>query len=99
MPKPLPEGLPRSRYSYEAVVIEIRRKLGDEGVSHKSAAAACKLSDTGFSQRLRGEESWFKVEHLGAIADALKAPPGWPLIPWELADQMAAALKRKRHNE
>lgn len=99
MPKPLPEGLPRSRYSYEAVVIEIRRKLKDKDVSHKKAAEACKLSDTGFSQRLRGEESWFKLEHLGAIADLLGAPPGWPLIHWELAEHMANPPKRSRHNE
>jgi hypothetical protein len=88
MPKPLPEELPRSRYSYEAMTVEIGRVLSRLGRgSYKQAAAACKLTATGFSQRMRGAESRFRVEHLGAIADMTNAPRGWPL--------MEAALKRR----
>jgi hypothetical protein len=91
MPKPLPDGLPRSRYVYEAVAIEIRSQL--KRGQHTKAAKACKLSDTGFAQRLRGEDSKFAVEHFGAIADLLNAPPGWPFIPWAVAERMERALK------
>jgi hypothetical protein len=43
------------------------------------------MDDSAFSHRLVGERSRFTLEQLGAIADALDAPPGWPFVPWELA--------------
>jgi hypothetical protein len=97
MPKPLPDGLPRGRYDYVAVCDEIRRVLKREGRgSYKTAAAACKLKATAFSQRLRGKESRFELEHLGALADRFDAPPGWPLVPWEVGEEMEHARREKR---
>jgi hypothetical protein len=101
MPKPLADGLPSSRHSYEEVVDEIRHALGDKKRgggrgAHKQAAAACLLEPDQFAKRLRGLPTpRFEVEHFGAIADYLHAPKGWPLIPWELAESMADALKKR----
>jgi hypothetical protein len=96
MPKPLPNELPRSRYSYEAVTLEIERILSSRKRGAKAVAArACNLRPQAFSQRLRGLESKFKVEHFGAIADSLNAPPGWPFVSWELAEEREDALRKK----
>jgi hypothetical protein len=35
-----------------------------------------------------GGSEMFRLEHFGAIADWAGAPPGWPFIPWELAEAM-----------
>jgi hypothetical protein len=95
MPKPLPDGLPESRHSYAEVVHEIRRQLDERGRgAYKDAAAACLMPPPAFSQRLRGKHSRLEVEHLGALADFLGAPKGWPLISWALAKDMADALKK-----
>jgi hypothetical protein len=104
MPKPSPEPLPRSRYSYERVRAEIRTKIPEQRKGkrdkaswglQKQVADHCNLSPTSFNKRLRGISEQLKVEHLGAIADFFNAPRGWPLISWVEAEAMEDALKAK----
>ncbi len=88
------EALPeRSRYSYEQICLEIESRLSKRGMQAR-AAEACLLATPQFNKRLhRTSTERFEIEHLGAIADFLRAPPGWPLIPWHVAERMEAALK------
>jgi hypothetical protein len=97
MPPTSGADLPVSRYSYEAVTLEIQLLLRKKGHgSKKLAAAAAQLTASQFSKRLRGAPEKFEVEHLGAIADWAKAPPGWPFVPFEHAEEMQRAWKEKR---
>lgn len=46
---------------------------------------------TQLSHRLAGDTVGWKLEEIGAIADFLNAPPGWPFVPWDIS---AAVFKR-----
>jgi hypothetical protein len=79
-----PGWLDKTRYTYKAILDEVR--LVVESMprgTHRALGDACNLDHPGFSKRLAGGRGYsFSIEHLGAIADALNAPPGWPFIPW-----------------
>lgn len=87
---PLPAAKPpgRSRFSYEDVTAEISKAVAHAPRgTKKSLAAACGVDSAGFSHRMtgyRGER--FTVEQLGAIADELQAPTGWPFLSWTDAE-------------
>lgn len=72
-----------TRYPYADVLAEVQRVVAAQprGTS-KALAAVCNLHSAGFSERLRGGGKAFSIEQLGAIADALGAPAGWPFVEW-----------------
>jgi hypothetical protein len=90
----LPTDESYGRYTYEAVILELQILLKKKGHgSKKLAAATADLLPTQFSKRLRGSPERFTIEQLGRIADWAKAPPGWPFIPWEHAEDMRRAWR------
>ena len=100
MPKSLPVPPPPSRYSYRAAVEEIGRCIDEEakkpnGLTQKQIAGAANLDESAFSHRRTGAKSKLTLEHIGAIADFLNAPPGWPFVPGGDAPN-ARPTKKKR---
>lgn len=85
MPPRRAKSPPESRYSYDRITEEIqsaieRTKRERPGFTQKDVASYCNLTEQQFSHRMSGIRVWFKVEDLGAIADFLRAPPGWPFV-------------------
>jgi hypothetical protein len=72
-----------SRYSYNEVVAEVARVLETmPRGTQKVLAIACNLDSPGFTNRMAKAGSRFTLEQIGALADALQAPPGWPFLSW-----------------
>ena len=100
MPRHPIKPVPRSRYSYELVVLEVGRRLAVMGKgSHGRAAEALGMTPSQFAKRMAatgdaGER--FRIEHLGALADWAQAPVGWPFISWEQGEALQAALRARR---
>lgn len=92
MPKPRRKPEEPTRYTYNAVLDEVRSVVGSmPRGTHRALGVACNLDHPGFSKRLAGGQGYsFSIEHLGAIADTLNAPPGWPFIPWNGATTAAS---------
>jgi len=94
------QALPRSRYSYEAVVLEIERMLARMGHgSHSRAAELLGWTTSQFAKRMAGTGltgERFRLEHLGALADWAQAPMGWPFVSWEQAEAAEQAWKQRR---
>ncbi len=89
MPKPLATRPRPGRYTYEAAALEVAKAIGRRGRgTHKALAADLELTSQQLSHRLAGELARFDLEQLGRIADFFDAPPGWPLIPWDLAQAL-----------
>jgi hypothetical protein len=80
------QSLQSVRYAYDEVLSEVVRvvKRMPRGTGSALAAAA-NLRPSEMSHRLAGRVR-FPVEELGAIADALHGPPGWPFIQWHQGD-------------
>ena len=99
-PRPADKRPPKTRHTYEDVVLEIRLLLNRAGTgSQKEAAAAAGLTPSQFSKRMvatweKGER--FRIEHLGALALWANAPRGWPLIPWAHAEELDKRSRSKK---
>ena len=77
------------------VVAEIRKYLeqAPRGTAKRLAEAAG-MDHAGFSNRLHEQRGMrFNYEQLGAIADAIEAPPGWPLVKWNVGEAVAAVMR------
>lgn len=75
----------------------IARARTSEGtrILDKTLASVVGVSPGQFSRKIHMTgESKFTVEEFGALADFFQAPPGWPFISIELAEQMHRALDR-----
>jgi hypothetical protein len=101
MPKQLPTPTPESRYSYrraaDEVAAEIDERTDLEGPGfQKQVAGAIGLDESAFSHRLTGVKSKFTIEQLGAIADFLQAPPGWPFVPRKRAGRSRSTTDAKK---
>lgn len=84
-----------SRYSHSMVVAEIRSYLetAPRGTAKKLAEIAG-MDHAGFSNRLHEQRGMrFNYEQLGAIADAIGAPPGWPLVNWKIGEAVATVMR------
>lgn len=81
-----------SRYSTDRVCDEIEAALSARDLDDKEVAVAVGISQPQFSHKLRTRKgsSW-RIEELGLIADFLKAPPGWPFVPWDVGDRLFPA--------
>lgn len=83
------------RYSYAAVTKEIGRVVEPmKRGTKKRLAAAAKMSASDFRHRMteyRNER--FSFEEIGAIAEELDAPPGWPWLKWETAEAVESHRK------
>ena len=55
----------------------------------KALAAALGIDKTGLSHRMSGRYQ-FDVEQLLLVAQFAKAPPGWPMVAWSLAERLEA---------
>lgn len=85
---PLPPG--PYRYVYKDVTREIGRYIAKSPRgTKKDLAAATGMDHTAFAHRMAGRYR-FSFEQIGAIAEAAKAPPGWPWLPWVEAEAFAA---------
>lgn len=82
----------RGRYSAKQVSLAIAEAIARKGRgTHKALAAHMGWDSTQLSHRLAGDTVRWKLEGIGAIADFLNAPPGWPFVPWDIS---AAVFKR-----
>lgn len=80
------------RYSTKAVSLEIAAAIKRKGRgTHKALAAHMGWGHTQLSHRLAVDTTRWRIEEIGAIADFLDAPPGWPFVAWDVA---AAAFGR-----
>ncbi len=73
-------------YDVERVAAEIdaaRRRLK---LSVQQAADMSGIGRTVWYKKVDVEGSSFSFDDISRIAASFKAPPGWPLIPWELAE-------------
>jgi hypothetical protein len=60
----------------------------------KRLAEAAGMDHAGFSNRLHEHRGMrFNYEQIGAIADAIGAPPGWPLVKWNVGEALATVLR------
>jgi hypothetical protein len=86
LPSYLKPVVHRGRYSAKQVSLEITAAIKRKGRgTHKELAAHMGWDSTQLSHRLAGDTTRWKIEQIGAIADFLEAPPGWPFLPWEVA--------------
>lgn len=94
-PKP-PE--PRvGRYSMARASAEVARVIQrkKERGLHVRVARELNISSQQFSHRCAARYD-FTLEELGIVADVLNAPPGWPFIPWEEAEERDAAWRNRK---
>lgn len=78
------------------IVSEIRTYLaGAPRGTAKRLAETAGMDQSGFSNRLNEQRGMrFSYEQLGAIADAIGAPPGWPLVRWQVGEMVAAIIEQ-----
>lgn len=77
------------------IVAEIRRYVerAPRGTAKRLAEAAG-MDHAGFSNRIHEQRGMrFNYEQLGAIADAIGAPPGWPLVRWNVGEALATVMR------
>lgn len=76
------------RYTHEQVTAEIDRYIRRQprGIVTKLARAAG-MPTHAFSKRQGNELTW-TIEQIGALAEAIKAPTGWPWVPWEVGEAL-----------
>jgi transcriptional regulator with XRE-family HTH domain len=91
--RPRPDPVPVSRYTLEKIGLEIRSAIEDgRGLPdskkkrgyHSRIAEYLGMSSQQLSHRLSGDYE-LTIEMVGAIAEFMNAPPGWPFIPWNIA--------------
>jgi hypothetical protein len=75
------------RYSAKHVSLEIAAAIARKGRgTHKALAAHMGWTSQQLSHRLAVDTTRWKVEEIGAIADFMRAPPGWPFVAWDVAE-------------
>ena len=78
------------RVTYADVTANISEWLATQPRGTKKAlAAALGIDKTGLSHRMSGRYQ-FDVEQLLLVAQFAKAPPGWPMVAWTLAERLEA---------
>jgi hypothetical protein len=85
-----------SRYSVRDAaheVVRVAKRIGRG--SRKGLALGIDLTESQMSAKARGVNDGFTVEQLGMFANFLDAPAGWPWVPWDEAN-LIAALPRLR---
>lgn len=94
--RPMPRELPPPsalRFSYESVVAEIQLYLDRKRGNQARLAEALGLDSGTFRHTMNGREGMrFSLEELAVIAETAKAPRGWPLISWRMAEEFEAFL-------
>jgi len=99
-PKKNPAPQPgTSRYPHSAIALEIERILdrGERGTK-KRAAQAAGLDPSSLRNRITEREGYrFSVDEIGAIAQELGAPTGWPFVPWEEGERWDAFRTLMEH--
>lgn len=90
--KPSPEGA----YDLGRVTAEIEHGRKRRGLSVKALAADVGIGRKVWYKKRDMDESTFSFDDMSRIAKALDAPPGWPLLPWELAEDFADWRKSRR---
>ncbi len=89
MPPARNKPVPPSRYSRAKIAIEIRdelrrqRRQGGPTMAAVAHHLGLRVRQD-LSHRLSGAYK-LEIEEIGAIADFLKAPEGWPFIDWNTA--------------
>lgn len=90
---------PLGRYSLKKVILELEEQFRRRGRGSKTALAL----DLGYrpseiTKRQDDDEAHWNLEDLGRVAEAWKAPAGWPFIAWDEADERDQ-LWRARHRK
>lgn len=73
-------------YDVERVAAEIDAARKRLKFSVAEAAEASGIKRTVWYKKVDVEGSSFSFDDISRIAAAFRAPQGWPLIPWELAE-------------
>jgi hypothetical protein len=88
-----PTSAREPRVTYERVTLEIERRLKapDQRGSQARCAEAVGMDSGTFRHTMNEREgARFSIEELATIAEVLHAPPGWPWLTWEEAEQLSA---------
>lgn len=86
----------KSRYPDQLVADRIEAKRKELEVTVAAAADVAGFSEWSWYKKADGTTP-FKVEEIGRIAEAFKAPSGWPFIEWsagQLLDRELGGGKR-----
>lgn len=91
-------SLPPSRYSYDALRVELQKLLKKKKRgAHKQMAHAAQLTASQLTKKMNETEGErLHIEHLGLIADWAQAPEGYPLVSFERGMELRDAEKRCR---
>lgn len=85
--------MPTGRYSSAAVSLEVSKRIALRGRgTRKELAEYLGVEPTSVSHTLSGRYHW-SLDMLSAVAEFFDAPPGWPLIPWEIAERAFGSRK------
>jgi hypothetical protein len=97
---PRPPAPRVGRYSVGRAAGEVERHIqsAKKRGTHVRAAEALGISSQQLSHRIDGTYK-FTIEELGILADHFRAPPGWPFIPWEEAEQRDEAWRTRRQRK
>jgi hypothetical protein len=94
--KPRPLG----RYSLPSVIAELEDQFRRRGRGSKKAlAAGIGFKPPEITKRQNDDEAHWNLEELGRVADEWGAPPGWPFIPWDEADEREKVWKKHRRQK
>lgn len=82
--------LVKGRYDMSQILDRIEHLRHKRRLQRKDIAISVGISEAQFSKKMRQHLSTFTLEEIGAIADVLEAPPGWPFLDTESTDLLAA---------
>ena len=91
--RPKPFG---TRYDQQEIAIRVERMRELRGHERKWAFGLLGIKKGEYSRKAKGETP-FTLWELSELADSLDAPPGWPFIDADLAEQLrrqSATLSR-----
>jgi hypothetical protein len=79
-------GTVEGAYDLTRITAEIEHGRKKKGFSVKAAAEDSGMKRKDWYKKRNMEGSTFNLEDISRIVKVLDAPPGWPFLPWELAE-------------
>lgn len=84
-----------TRYDMREIGARVTRALADAGLDQVDVAEILEISESAVSKKMRIVGSRWDIEELGALADYLDKPHGWPILEEALSNHLDAHFPRR----